>query len=1412
MKNQHLNRFITYISTLTIGLIGLVIIGNLLVDNPITHKYLRGIIGEKLKDTPYEVTFSALDASIYPIGFDLYGVQVSNQEKPKDPSSKKKLFSASNIKIRISLTKLILGESRISLVEINELNSEIIHKPKKPISQKDIVKEVFNWPPDFKMPVETIKLSGSSIRYILKNPDSNSNDLEFHMDGLDLKLDIPSWKDISLDLAVNNLNLHLLGEKYISGGRFNGEFLTDKNRFYSKNIEIRSSTLNASGPVDISLLGLSKSTKVFKIEKSSYLELEKIRINPNLNISYLDFSLLGKFLEIEETFGVYSGNGNLNIDISMNSKFDSHWWLGVDGKFIKGKLLGFGLLDSQVQLELDSTGIEFKKVGLVEKNIRFADAKGRLNFDEQITMEFFLSPKDLPLTKILSIVKVPDFQVIDINYTSGKFQIKGQGKPFRLFVNGTGYSNQLSFPLIELNPKKKSPHINCKTDIFIEITTRNIDFQNPSMITCIESKGDSYDKDVAVLSGLFDFEKESVSLDIEVNNFSLGIIQPAIQKKLEGMANLNIEVSGNYTKEITTVIDSKISDLKFEGLYFSKVSSKIYKKTGDPNLQIISLEAIPDDAQGKVHLEDSKLNISNKFFFDSKILVQNISANYLKKTWQRLGVEFHYYCDLVDVNGYLKGKLWEPNSYIGLINTETGKCFQKESFLADSFIGKVSFNNDQIAISDGIIKNGNLKSEINLSNYWSTGSNRPFFLEISNIKKSSEHSSNSDHLKSLPILGKYLDQAKLQGLLEFTLRLEGKLEALSGILEIDLMKPTLNGNSIPNFSLSSVIENNSIKSIIKKKDKSLFGRFNLDFNKENLPYSLYLRSQKYDFRFLLGHFFSKDPRNYAYLDSVLDISGSLSNFWKSKGTFEVSDILFKYVSDKYNNVQRVDLKNKNPFKILFSDKGLSFGDHKNLTLAGKEIEIVITPDSISLPEKIDFLVESQIKAALLKKIFPKIDLASGVFSTKAHFFGSLDDPKINIDLSSQTKNLDTNTINSAAISIANYQPALTDLNLQMRYQNGYVDITRLDLKKGKYGTITGSGRWFFGEEAQEKSRILLSIKNAEIRGMIFSVFKNLNINLSGDIEISGKEFPYKLSGAIEINRASSIGQFDIRSQLYEAILKRKFIAPVNPVPSIISMDLLVRARKSIFVKNRNINATLSSDIRILGTNESPLILGIVNIDRGSFYYKREFSIERGNIIFEGAVSPPDPKLDIVGVSEISPYKVQVYVNGISSDPKVDFIADPHIRPDGTPLTKFDVLNLLTSGRIRENSNTVGGSGVASSEALNLVVGRFEQPIEKLLELSGQTIIQDVFFDTYVSDESERPVVRLNMPIHLYNNMDVIFRADEKRYLSVSSEYSLNESISLLGTFDKSEQDLEKSDKGGVVGDAGVDVKFHFSFP
>jgi hypothetical protein len=388
--------------------------------------------------------------------------------------------------------------------------------------------------------------------------------------------------------------------------------------------------------------------------------------------------------------------------------------------------------------------------------------------------------------------------------------------------------------------------------------------------------------------------------------------------------------------------------------------------------------------------------------------------------------------------------------------------------------------------------------------------------------------------------------------------------------------------------------------------------------------------------------------------------------------------------------------------------------------------------------------------------------------------------------------------------------------MDVEIKDDRVIVNKFKANKGREGSMTVSGQLHFNDNAPQASRLNIELDRMEFNRLTVPVLKSADLTLSGKLAVTGHKLPLNLTGNLEIDRLQSIGNFDLRKQIvasfYETRLSSSASGGEEQKP-LVNLDIGVVADSSITIKNKSLEAVLSADMRIRGTDIQPLLLGQIIAERGTFNYRRTFKITQAVISFDEAVSPPNPRLDIIGEATVNPYKVEVVVDGSLKTPRIQLTIDPALRDDGSPISNLDILILISTGRIPDQVNKTTAQS-AESASINELVSFFaafaEEPIEKLFDMSGQTVIREVYFDSYLPESGQRPVTRINFPIRLGENISAVLQVDDAANTKVSLEYVLHEGITVSGSLDQT-TNRQTNDQKALPADSGFDLKFRFGF-
>ncbi len=1418
----------------SIALLIFIILGlalNVIADNPYSQKLARSIVNQSFSQySDLNISFEAVKVNIFPLGIELFGFSIFSTD---DNSTSVK---ASQIKAQVSIWSLILGDPRLSLIEVSDLDStRPIPALISSLFPSDDEEVKLSWPLDLSaVPVDQISLRHARIYVELPEINRGDNQLKIlrlALGDVNATINIADPEEIKIKTTINALSLKTLEFNIFDSASVDASFTIGPHG-------IQPSTIKVSSPL-MELHSIITGDFI----KDPVNNIQSIKVDGNIK-GNADLEMLGSILDIEETSGPVTTRGKikLNIPISNSAPNDDPIFT-IDTHVVSkgGEIGGFKLYNSEANLLIDKDKIKFRDLKIINGQSQYGSADGYLTLDKTTRFNFKARPQKMPLGDLLSAVKV-DFNGIKALISSPSLTIEGQGTPFRMVVKSIADLNHFEVAAINIKRDKLLP-THCRMNIDLAINSKRLSFDNTngSCYSSDEPAGPIIISEDAApnvqtnqilgssplkLSGYATFdEKKGMKLNVSSPKLNLPIVGYIFQLPLSGLADTSFTVSGPYND--IGISGTLLSDnFSLSKIMFGRVDASY--TLNSKNLLNVKQLRVLTPKNGSIYLKKGMLDLEEDLKFDAEIELSALDSDLIAKISQYLGHDMLKF-KVDNATAKLQGPLKTPFSYTGEVAFTLSDVHQDNELLFSEISSEITADKQKI-----VGKKLNLSVfDFHLTNKFSINKSSKAFSKKNALtalgfnphnkiiisssteiqekwkKKRGQSSFFIDHLQKLPIVKTYFKQANLKGQLNLDANLQGKLDNLEGKAEIVISKSRFSGKTIAPIKAVAIIEDKNLDVILSHSGRSLEGRLKVDLSKDQLPYSWYIAAKRLDLRAIGSRFFAHDPRNYAYITGNWSMKGDLNDWWNSQGNLLIEDIRLRFMRDIRGRSNTIDLLHTDPIEVSFAKNGWQTKDGKPIKLRGDKLSLNIMSAGNKPPGKLNISFDGHLDLSILRSVNNHIESAEGVMSFAGGIKGSIKNPIFTLKMKDKKKVPGSKDWTPVVIGISDIRPPFTNVKFDINYEDNSLVINSFTADKGE-GNVNANGTLYF--DGKSSSRVDIAFKNASFVYQL-EVLKSFDTEASGNISIVGAKKPYLISGEVQIDRARSTRQFDLREHIIAAIQRKNIEGNVNTVDPVVNFDLRVSAENSIEIYNRNIQAKLSSNVSLSGNNVTPIINGQIEVDRGMFAYKyrRDFQITQGIITFDDPTRP-DPRLDILGMSEIGGYRVYMAITGRASDPKVDLSADPPTREDGTPLTKVDILVLMSTGSLpdRQRSDSLT-QGAAKTEALNILVGQFEEPVEKLFDLSGQSVIRQVYIDTY-ADPQGTPTPRLNLPLNLHQDWDVIFRVDGQNNLKVSLGYSVNDHISLSGSFDKQQEFDAPNQSRSNPTDTGVDLKFRFAFP
>ena len=1427
---------------IAIFIIGIIIfLMNILIDNPYTHRLVRVAINESVKKyTNLNIDFKAVKVSVVPPGVALYGVHVAPSENLDNP-----ILTASHAKARLSLWALFLGELRLAKLEFGDMtliwpppwNFPGFLKTDPNVKVVETPSEI-TWPPQFDIPIDTIAVKSSKIYIEIPTVEQvplKKEVFAFSAVGIDAEFNYTTWLDSSLELAVTSINASLGAVSMIEDTAIESSIELAGQKINANFLKIKGERLNFDGKLfaDLNLRGKNGIVDSIKITGGGK--------------AASDFSLLGSYLDLKDTFGAVTGEVVLNTEIPIESTKEAIFSLTGTAAVQNGYIDGFRLHNSAGKFEVTPEKLGLSDISIIIGDKTYGKANGHIMFNDPLDIKFTAAPDGLRLVDLLDALTV-DFGIIDSSIHAQDLVLEGQGFPFFLKIKASAQFSDITLPETPYDQTRFPVSPACRFDFKMYVNADLLDFAGTTgqcfqmESTKISSPGVGVTTAPAsasavspvTLDGKIHFE-ESKGLDLlaKSSNVNLKLSEYFAQIPMAGTGQVETRIYGPFSK---VLIKNKatVDNTFINGMPIGKVTGE-----GTVDKLLIywkDVEAILPTG-GHVSATKGSLDAENDFIFNSDFSIQDVSEESIRniiKPYLASGPEHGIEFGVDSATGRLSGPIMHPLSWLGDANLGLRNLRVDQEKIFDSLTAVYTSEKNTIQISNALFLLGDFAARLStkvirqkpfsipdaeasddLLSFLGINPSDIFQINVASVN-SGEKDKNQDgtvivdHLGLIPYAGRYLKNAEITGQVEFKGKVEGPLNNLQGVIDGRIRKPSLFGSVLSPIEFRSFITGSHFDVMVEHSGASLKGRLSFDVMEPNIPYEWFLTLNRMDLRPFGTTIFHADPRNYAYLTADWSMKGHFTDWWRSTGTLNLNDVRARFAQDIGAQTRTMQIRQEQPVSVEISEKGWKFKDDRDLYLTGKHLQLRLSLPDNNPPEKLGVRLESIVDMGILREFSQAVDTATGKVRVVMQIAGPVDNPDLSVEVTDLKPNpFIAATWSPVTIGLADIRPAFRNIRFRAVYEKGRIIIDSLQADKGS-GKISANGAMVLSEDIAESSRLDINLSDATV---IYPVafLKSFETQLSGLVTISGKGLPYKVSGDVVINRARSTKEVDIRDEIINALRQKSIATGYISEKPVVTLDLNVTADKSINIHNRNLQSVLSADIQVRGDNINPIVGGQVEFDKGKFIYKREFQVQRGIVLFDDPVKP-DPTLDILAMSEVDNYRVYIAATGKASNPTIEFSIDPPTRESGSAISKLEILVLLSRGKLSEENKSIGAEtqSAAASEAANLILGQFEEPVERLFDLSGQSVVRNVYIDTH-PDPNGQPVLRFNLPLDLGDDFDVVFRADQVTS-EVSTEYNLHENIKFSGALERRVvEDSTNQSKSPVDNDAKVNLKFRFSF-
>ena len=878
--------------------------------------------------------------------------------------------------------------------------------------------------------------------------------------------------------------------------------------------------------------------------------------------------------------------------------------------------------------------------------------------------------------------------------------------------------------IVQTQLQSKSPPI-IVLDSFSGEGSVKIDANEVSYDTVVNlphSKGHSH--------GIINYAK-GFNIDFDTENFDFQDASPLAGLHIEGTGKLHGRTIGN-SQSANLEIALSTQNFWFENFGLGSLEGKLAYKKG--HLLIDSPKARLFSSPYMAQIDVDLINSQIKGLVESPEMLASDAALALSR---RAPVPFE-----ISGTGATRAQFEGPFQ-LGKLSYHFEGVLKKGSIQGETY-DELKWDwlskNGNVLIENNSIQKGNALITVN-------GKANP----LGNLNLEVE--GNALKLENSSFLSKFVKT--LGGDVTFHMSINNHILKPDILLEGKIQHTTLGDSDLPDSKF--VFETDSKGRVL---NLDLMGhQLKMDLT---LPYELkeqarlFLEIDKFDFTDFLSLILGSPLRNEykSLLSMKMDIKSDNHNLFESSGSARIEDL---YIARNEHF-----LRNNKPIFIIF-EKGLA--TLKDFSIKGYQSELIANGERFD-PAHLKINIGGTIDIRILQIFTPFLDDMSGPVKGQIQLTGSIQNPEVYGNLN----------LNDVALKIKSFPPLFDHINSHLEFSQKRITI---DSIRGSLagGSLIGDGTIILNGPKD----VRVDVK-AQLRNLQMEVPEHFQSSGSADIVFSGNWFPYLLSGTYRVNQAFI--DKDFRAENSENNIRQSVYLPKNLANGgfdPVLLDLQILLDKKVEIKNPDISGFLTGQIQVKGPPQSPILIGAIKTlpQTQLFFRDKVFDVQSGLVKFNDPTEL-NPELYFTARSIVDKYEISLLLQGKSKSPQLSLTSQP-------PLVEQDIVSLLALGVTTQTlDSNIQSSQQAAQTGYQIGSAIISaNPLNKEIK---QSLGVDVKFSSGFDDtKNAMPRVTVSKDIIPRKlNASASSSFSENQHYDVRFQYLLNDRLSTVGTYEKSE--------------------------
>jgi len=397
------------------------------------------------------------------------------------------------------------------------------------------------------------------------------------------------------------------------------------------------------------------------------------------------------------------------------------------------------------------------------------------------------------------------------------------------------------------------------------------------------------------------------------------------------------------------------------------------------------------------------------------------------------------------------------------------------------------------------------------------------------------------------------------------------------------------------------------------------------------------------------------PYSQAVVSGSVRFSGELANVSRLgvDVTIDRADLkLFDYA-----------LRNSEPMRFALQDDVFHI---RSFRLAGDGTGLNVSGDVNRATSALDIAFDGTANLAVLQGVVQDAR-SSGNATVAARVTGTMESPTYS----------GRATITDGRLRHFSFPHSLDDIHGSVTFDGDGIGLDGLRARMGTGGR-SGGGEIIFGGtiglEAFATGELNVTARGT---GLDLRFPEGFRSTVDADLALTGTVDAAQLAGQITVRQARYTSRLQSNAGLLgfatgDSGAELLAVAVAAPTELPLSFDVALTGQRLVVIDDSDATIVVSSDLRLTGTMDRPLVIGRVDIDRGDWEFLGNRYTGVGYLEFSNP-DRIDPFFDIEARTQIrqssQDYRLDLRLSGTRSRFTYDLSADP-------PLSETDVLSLI----------------------------------------------------------------------------------------------------------------------------------------